>query len=110
MKILPTTLAAALLAATAAAQAADLKAGQKIAEQQCAACHGMNGNSDNPLYPKLGGQHADYMERALADYASGARENALMVGFASALSAADRRNVAAWFASQADGVHTVGTD
>ena len=110
MKIQTTTLAV-LLALAGSAQAADLAAGRTIAKEQCAACHGETGAGDvNPLYPKLAGQHADYLIRALEDYGSGARINQLMVGFATALDAADRKNVAAWYASQADGVHTMSTD
>ena len=44
-----------------------------------------------PDYPKLGGQYADYLAKALRDYKSGARKNAIMAGFAQALSTAGHR-------------------
>ena len=98
-----TTLLAALAAASLAAfpaAAADLAAGAAKAKEVCAACHGMDGNSAQPDYPKLGGQHADYLAKALRDYKSGARKNAIMAGFAAALSKQDIENLAAYYAQQ----------
>jgi len=53
-----------------------------------------------PDYPKLGGQRPDYLAKALRDYKSGARKNAIMAGFAGALSTADIENLAAYYSSQ----------
>jgi hypothetical protein len=84
----------------------DIVAGQKVAEQVCAACHGADGNSNSPANPKLAGQHADYLSKQLHNFrmAPGAamadRQNAIMAGFATTLSDADIRNVSAWFESQ----------
>jgi cytochrome c553 len=110
MKMLSAILGAAVLAGagTAAGAQGDADAGKKIAEQVRPASHGVDGNSQNAAFPKLGGQHADYLERALQDYKSGARRNAIMAGFAATLSDTDRRNVAAHYASQEAGIHTVG--
>lgn len=103
--------AAGLAAVTVPALAApDLAEGRKLAEQVCSACHGVDGNTENVAYPKIGGQHADYLARALAEYRSGARRNAIMAGFASTLSEADRQNLAAWYASQSAVVYTVDRD
>jgi cytochrome c553 len=66
----------------------------------CAACHGLDGNSADPQSPKLAGQHETYIARQLALYKSGERDNAIMLGFASALSAQDMRDIGAYFASQ----------
>ena len=66
----------------------------------CAACHGLDGNSSDPQYPKLAGQHERYIARQLALYKSGERNNAIMLGFASTLSAQDMRDIGAYFASQ----------
>lgn len=66
----------------------------------CAACHGVDGNSTNPEWPKLAGQHERYIARQLALYKSGARENAVMLGFAATLSAQDMRDLGAYFARQ----------
>lgn len=94
------TLALALLLAVTGAQAADIEAG-KLKSQTCQACHGVDGNGmGDPQYPKIAGQYADYLEKALLDYRSGARKNAIMAGFAGTLSDEDIKNLSAYFAAQ----------
>ena len=66
----------------------------------CAACHGMDGNSADPQYPKLAGQHERYIARQLALYKAMERDNAIMLGFAATLGAQDMRDIGAYFASQ----------
>ena len=88
-----------VLGATPLASAADLAAGAAKAKEVCAACHGMDGNAPTPDYPRLAGQHRDYLEKALRDYKSGARKNAIMAGLAKPLSREDIRNVSAYLAS-----------
>ncbi|MFM0695987.1 hypothetical protein C8K18_11965 [Paraburkholderia sp. GV068] len=85
----------------------DINRGQAIAVQVCASCHGADGNSAGGAYPKLAGQHPDYLVKQLKDFKlqPGAkqpvRNNAIMTGMASALSDQDMVNVAAYFATQA---------
>jgi cytochrome c553 len=96
-----TTLFAALaLGAAVPAGAADLAAGGAKVKDVCQACHGLDGNSQVPDYPKLGGQREDYLAKALRDYKSGVRKNPIMAGFAAGLSAKDIENVAAYYAAQ----------
>jgi len=80
------------------------EAGKETASQVCAGCHGADGNASGGLkqagYPSLAGQYDDYIERALLDYKSGARENAIMAGFAKGLSKQDIKNLARWYRSQ----------
>jgi len=83
-----------------AAAAADADAGKKKAAEVCQACHGLDGNSQSPEFPKIGGQHRDYLAKALRDYKAGARKNAIMAGFAAALSREDIDNLSAWYAMQ----------
>lgn len=66
----------------------------------CAACHGPGGNSANPAWPKLAGQHAAYLREQLKAYQSGARQDPIMSGQAAALSAQDIDDLAAYFAAQ----------
>lgn len=82
------------------AHAADRGAGAVKAKEVCAACHGMDGNSPQPDYPKLGGQYPDFLAKALRDYKSGARKNPIMQGFAAALTRQDIDNLAAYYAAQ----------
>ncbi len=81
------------------AQAADLDNARTIHERQCAQCHGKDGNTPlDPSYPRLAGQHRDYLLRAMLDYRSGARKNPIMVGQVQPLSPEDLRNLAAYYA------------
>lgn len=85
---------------------ADIVKGQTIAAQVCAACHGADGNSSAPINPKLAGQHPEYLVKQLQNFKlkPGAKEaeraNAVMAGFAAALSNEDMQNVAAFYAGQ----------
>ena len=88
---------ALLLGSMAAHGAGDAQAGEQKAAA-CIACHGADGNSIAPNYPRLAGQHASYLEQSLEDYQTGARTNAIMVGFAAGLSAQDRADLAAYYA------------
>ena len=83
-----------------AAEAANPDAAKKIVTEVCQACHGADGNSATADYPKLGGQHPDYLAKALRDYKSGLRKNPIMAGFAGSLSKQDIENLAAYFAAQ----------
>jgi cytochrome c553 len=85
---------------TCGAQAADLAAGKAKAKEVCAACHGEDGNSPSADFPKLAGQHGDYLAKALRDYKSGLRKNPIMAGFAAALSKQDIENLAAYYNAQ----------
>ena len=96
--------AVAALAVAARASAADLAAGKAKAAEVCAACHGADGNSASPDFPRIGGQYPDYLAKALRDYKSGQRKNAIMAGFAQALSKQDIENLAAYYAAQAASV------
>ncbi len=93
-------LAALGFASAGPAVAADPAQGKAKADQICASCHGKDGNTPtDPSYPRLAGQYRDYLERALLDYKSGQRKNAIMAGFAQGLSRDDIRNLAAYYAS-----------
>lgn len=84
----------------------DVNRGQAIATQVCASCHGADGNSTGGAYPKLAGQHPEYLVKQLMDFKTQpgarqpARNNAIMAGMAAALSNQDMVNVAAYFAAQ----------
>jgi len=82
------------------AQAAgDAAAGQgKVAV--CAACHGPDGNSPAPNFPKLAGQGERYLLKQLHDIKSGTRKVLEMTGQLDNLSEQDLADIAAWFASQ----------
>ena len=96
----------AIVFAGAAQAAGNAEAGKTKAAQVCAACHGPEGNKPTaPENPVLAGQHQDYLVKALKDYKSGKRNNAVMKGFAATLSGQDIEDLAAWFASQKSNLH-----
>ena len=84
----------------------DMVAGKALADKTCAACHGADFKSPiDASYPKLAGQHRDYLEHALIAYQRGGdgpngRNNAIMGPQAKMLSKQDIKNVAAYLASQ----------
>lgn len=95
-----TSIALALMALAFGAQAQDLEAGKKKAAEVCAACHGPDGNSASGDFPKIAGQHRDYLAKSLRDYKTGARKDPVMAGFAGALTPQDIANLSAYFAAQ----------
>jgi len=89
----------ALLVGSVQAVAADASAG-KEKSATCAACHGPDGNSVAPDFPRIAGQHSDYLARALMDYKSGARKNAVMAPMVEKLTKRDIEDLAAYFSQQ----------
>ena len=85
-----------------AAEAGDIQA--KLTA--CAVCHGPNGVSTQPTFPTLAGQHRSYLGKALHDYKSGARKNAVMGPQAAALSDADIKALAEFFSKQQGPLYT----
>jgi cytochrome c553 len=94
-------LALAALAGLAAAPAvaADAARGEQLAAE-CAACHGPDGNSPSPLFPRLAGQHADYLVIAMQSYRDGRRTDPIMRAAIQNVKEADLPDLAAWFAGQ----------
>ncbi|MFO7955201.1 c-type cytochrome [Thioalkalivibrio sp.] len=92
-------LSVSLLLPLSAAQAGDPQRGQELSEA-CASCHQADGNSNNPEWPKLAGQHSKYLVKQLEDYKSERRENSLMLGQVADLDEQDMRDLAAYFAEQ----------
>ncbi len=97
--------AIALSAAPMLSLAGDAESG-KAKSTTCAACHGADGNSPTADFPRLAGQHEDYLLQALRDYKSGKRKNPIMQGQVANLSKADMADLAAWFSSRS-GLRTV---
>src|SRR5690349_22062775 len=99
---LPAHLAALALASFAAgavhaegsAQAGQAKSGT------CVACHGVDGNSVNPEWPTIAGQHPTYIAKQLKAFKAGARQNPLMSPMAEPLSDQDIEDLAAFYSSQ----------
>ena len=108
-QLLLITSIASLAMLGSAHAAGDVEAG-KTKSAMCAACHGPEGNSPAPDFPKLAGQHADYLVKQLADFKSGERTDATMNGMAAALGEQDMADIAAFYAAQKGSVGTAAED
>lgn len=103
--LLALTTTAAVLLPTA--HAADLTRAVEIVEGKCFICHGAEGESSSPVFPRLAGQHASYVARQLADYQSGKRKNDTMQSMVADLSADDMRLLGVYFESKPTRAHPV---
>jgi cytochrome c553 len=81
------------------AQTGDPAAGEQKAAT-CSACHGADGNSAVPTFPKLAGQGAKYLLKQMQDIRDGARPVPTMAGQVDNMSDQDLADIAAFYASQ----------
>ncbi len=110
MKKLLSIASLASLALISAVQAAvDAEAG-KAKAATCVACHGPDGNSLAPNFPKLAGQHADYLAKQLADFKAGDRKDPTMNAMAAPLTEQDMANIGAFYATQKIAVGETAAD
>jgi len=98
-------------AALASAPPADVA--ELLKKGNCASCHGANFSTPiDPTYPKLAGQHADYLFIALKEYQTDknpqvGRNNAIMMGMARPFTHAEAKQLAAYFATLPGELKTV---
>jgi cytochrome c553 len=78
----------------------DLARGQAVSTQVCAACHTADGSRGVAANPIIQGQHPEYIVKQLGDFKTDKRASPIMKPFASALTEADMRNVAAFYAGK----------
>ena len=65
----------------------------------CVGCHGADGNSMIPSFPKIAGQYEDYLYQALKSYQNGQRTNAIMSGIANTLNEKQMKKLSKYFSS-----------
>ncbi len=99
MKKTSLLICSVLLLVSGHAFAANAGAGKEKAKA-CAACHGADGNSASADFPKLAGQHYDYLLKSLQGYKAGSRKNPIMAPMGANLSQRDMEDLAAYFSSQ----------
>ncbi|MDM8561675.1 c-type cytochrome [Candidatus Parabeggiatoa sp. HSG14] len=92
----------AMLGLAFTAHAVGNVAAGKVKAAQCIACHGIDGNSEMPQYPKLAGQHEYYLVQSMKAYIAEKRHDPIMSPMAKELKEADNdiNDLAAYFASQ----------
>jgi len=91
-------LAATMMPATATQ--AEGRTARELVESRCQNCHGMEGQSSSPNYPKLASQNAEYLQRQLFNFKLGRRQNAQMKPQVADLSGAEVEALAAYFSSK----------
>ncbi|MDE2612544.1 MAG: c-type cytochrome [Burkholderiales bacterium] len=90
--------ATVLAAAPAAAQStAGNRTGQAVATAVCAACHGEDGNSAVPMFPKIAGLQESYLVKQLRDFKSGRRKSDVMAPVVADLKPEDMQPLAAYY-------------
>ena len=102
MRVFATILLSSLsyLASGPILAAGDAKAGQSKSEL-CQGCHGPDGNSLTPDFPRLAGQKMGYIVKQIKDFQSGNRVNDTMTGMAATIATVDDlKDIAAYFSSQ----------
>lgn len=81
----------------------DLARAEEIVSGRCFLCHGLEGESTSPVFPRLAGQHADYIAKQLADFKSGKRNSDTMKPQAEELTPAEMKSLGAFFQSKVVG-------
>lgn len=93
-------IAATALLLAGAALADDMQRAEELVNGRCFLCHGATGSSSSPLYPKLAGQHPEYLFKQLQNFKQGERESADMRKVVKELEEKDMRALALFFSKQ----------
>lgn len=88
-------------------RATDATRAEEIVQGKCFICHGADGESSSPVFPRLAGQHAGYVARQLADYRSGKRVSTTMQPMVSDLAPADFNALGKYFETRPPQKHKV---
>jgi cytochrome c553 len=100
-------LQALVLAASPLAAQADTARAEEIVQGKCFICHGADGESSSPAFPRLAGQNASYVMRQLSDYKTGKRKSTTMQPMVEDLSPADFKALGDFYASRPTMGHAV---
>ena len=88
------------------AHTADLERAKEIIEEKCHHCHGYKGEASNIIYPRLAGQHKEYIVKQLNNFKSGSREGT-MTEMAADLEPEEMLALAEYFSQQPPAKHRV---
>ena len=106
MSGLRVAIAGLIVAASASVSAADkvdLARAEEIVSGRCFLCHGLQGESASPVFPRLAGQHAEYIAKQLADFKSGKRASDTMKPQAEELTQPEMKALGAFFQAKVVG-------
>jgi cytochrome c553 len=96
-----------LCASSLGAQASEHARAEEIVQGKCFVCHGVDGESASPIFPRLAGQNEAYVVRQLQDYKSGRRASSAMQPMVADLQEADFVALGRYFATRPTHVHQV---
>jgi cytochrome c553 len=105
MNVRVALLVCALCVPVWALAAPDEERAKEIVQGKCFICHGVDGESSSPVFPRLAGQHANYVARQLADYHSGRRKSDTMRPMVEDLTPADFAALGRYFESRTPVAH-----
>jgi cytochrome c553 len=100
LQLIALSLISGVLASSLALAEGSAEEGQAKATP-CIACHGLNGNSVNPIWPSLAGQHPQYILKQLQAFKKGERTDPLMTPMTAPLTEDDMEDLAAYYSKQA---------
>jgi len=100
-------LAASCAGTALAAEKVDLARAEEIVSGRCFLCHGLEGESASPVFPRLAGQHSDYIAKQLADFKAGKRKSDTMKPQAEELTPAEMKSLGAFFEAKKVGARPV---
>jgi cytochrome c553 len=85
----------------------NLQRAEEIVSGRCFLCHGIEGESSSPLFPRLAGQHAEYMAKQLADFKSGRRKSDTMMPQAMELTPDEMKGLGVYFQAKSASAHEI---
>ncbi|MDP3438674.1 MAG: c-type cytochrome [Azonexus sp.] len=75
----------------------DLARAEEIVGGRCFLCHGLEGESASPVFPRLAGQHSEYITKQLGEFKSGKRKSDTMKPQSEELTPAEMKSLGAFF-------------
>lgn len=85
----------------------DAERAKKLVSGSCFLCHGEDGESASEVFPKLAGQHAEYIAKQLENFKSGKRKSTAMADMAARLTPADMLALGKYFEAKTSAPETV---
>jgi cytochrome c553 len=106
-KIKLSVLATAMLTVATAHADPQIQRAEEIVSGRCFICHGMEGEAASPVFPRLAGQHAEYVAKQLADFRSGKRKSDAMASQVEELNEADMKALGKFFEGKVAGTTAI---
>lgn len=100
-------MAASLMACQWVWAEADMKRAEEIISGRCFLCHGLEGESTSPVFPRLAGQHHEYMTKQLMEFKSGKRKSSTMKPQAAELTVDEMKAIGLFFEGKKASAHEV---